>query len=399
MLNNITTKYYKEATIEHRKKYGQYMTPYDIVMASLELIKIKTFKNILEPSCGTGQFIDKIREENTKAIITGIELDKKLFDLVANKFDKKVIILNNDFLLHDFGDKKFDLIIGNPPYFELDKNNKQYDELIKSYKEYLSGRINIYTLFLKKCIDLLENNGTLEFVIPTSLLSSKYFEGIRKYIVETCNICDIKILNSNDFEDALQQTMIFVLEKLDLNKKNNGDFIIKLGDTFIFNDNYKKYNLELKDKKFIKDYNCNVKTGSIVWNQHKNSLTNDKNNNTVLVYPRNLNSEKNKLELSSNDKKKQYLDSKLYTKHPINGPIIAINRIIGIKDITLNPVLLENGNYYFENHINIIYGDIKNLKIIYESLKKPETIDFIKNIIGNTQLSKTELETMVPIIS
>jgi hypothetical protein len=196
--------------------------------------------------------------------------------------------------------------------------------------------------------------------------------------------------------------MIFVIKKINKDKeKNNGNFIIKLGDTVIFNENAEKYNLELKDKKFIKDLNCNVKTGSVVWNQHKESLTNEKKNskkeNIILVYPRNLNSKKNKLDPSSHDKKKQYLDSKKYTKHPISGPIIAINRIIGIKDITLNPVLLENGEYYFENHINTISGDLKNLKIIYEALKKPKTVDFIKNIIGNTQLSKTELETMVPI--
>jgi hypothetical protein len=196
--------------------------------------------------------------------------------------------------------------------------------------------------------------------------------------------------------------MIFGIQKLKQNEKSDNKYIIKLGNTIIFNTEYEKYNLELQNKKFIKDLNCTVKTGSVVWNQHKESLTNEKKNskkdNIELIYPRNLNSKKNKLDLSSHDKKKQYLNSKKYMKHPISGPLIAINRIIGIKDITLNPVLIKKGEYYFENHINIIYGDIKNLKIIYESLKKEETVDFIKNIIGNTQLSKTELETMVPIL-
>lgn len=402
MLSDITKEYYKEATLEHRKKLGQYMTPYDIIEASLKSIDIKKFKNILEPSCGTGQFIDKISHSNKRVKITGIEIDKKIFDIINVKFkdNKKVTIFNEDFLLFDFKDTKYDLIIGNPPYFEINKKNKiykTYNEIITKYKEYLNGRTNIYSLYLKKSIELLEEEGILLFVIPTSLLSSKYFEGIRKNIVATCNIIKIEILNSDSFEDALQQTMIFGLQKLNHNEKSDNKYIIKLGNTIIFNQDYEKYNLELQNKKFIKDLKCTVKTGSVVWNQHKHKLTNEKKDNIVLIYPRNLNSDKNELELSSHDKKKQYIDSTKYTKHPISGPLIAINRIIGIKDITLNPVLIEKGEHYFENHVNIIYGELKNLKIIYESLKKKETVDFIKNIIGNTQLSKTELETMVPL--
>lgn len=81
------------------------------------------------------------------------------------------------------------------------------------------------------------------------------------------------------------------------------------------------------------------------------------------------------------------------------GPFIIINRIIGIRDISLKPVLIENSTdkYFFENHINVITGKLEDLKIIYNSLIKPETVDFIKNVIGNTQLSKNELLYMVPI--
>ena len=95
-----------------------------------------------------------------------------------------------------------------------------------------------------------------------------------------------------------------------------------------------------------------------------------------------------------------YIDT---TSNTINLPVIAINRIIGIKQISLKPVLIQasdmNQTYYFENHINVIMGPIDTLKIIYKSLILPETIEFIKNIIGNTQLSKTELETMIPIFN
>ena len=68
-----------------------------------------------------------------------------------------------------------------------------------------------------------------------------------------------------------------------------------------------------------------------------------------MVYPRNLNSDENSIIISYHDKKKQYIDTNKYTKNTVKAPLIAINRIIGIKDITLKPVLIKTGEYYFEN--------------------------------------------------
>ena len=229
------------------------------------------------------------------------------------------------------------------------------------------------------------------FVIPTSLLTSKYFENIRKYIVTYCNINRIDILDSNNFQDALQQTMIFTLEKLGEGDMNNNMYIVKIGGTIIFNMKYNDINNIVIGKKTIKEYGCMVKTGNIVWNQVKDKLTDDMKK-TILIYPRNL--VNNKVVLSSHDTKKQYIDM---NTNIIKTPLIAINRIIGIKEISLKPVLIETGSYCFENHINVITGPLEQLNCIYSSLIKPDTINFIKSIIGNTQLSKTELETMIPI--
>ena len=57
----------------------------------------------------------------------------------------------------------------------------------------------------------------------------------------------------------------------------------------------------------------------------------------------------------------------------------------------------EKKQYFIENHINIITGDIIKLKKIYNSLKNLKTINFINEFIGNTQLSQYELENIIPI--
>jgi adenine-specific DNA-methyltransferase len=395
MYNAITTEFYSKDNLEIRKENGIYITPYSIIEKCLENKKINDL-DILEPSFGSGQFIDimcKLLDKKKSTNIVGTELNSELYLSVKNKYasNKNIQLYKDDFLTWKT-EKQFDLIIGNPPYFEMELNLEQK----KNFKDIISGRVNIYSLFIFKSITMLKPNGQLIFVIPTSLLSGKYFEKLRFYINKTCNIDDIIMLGSKDFEDALQSTMILKITKLADISKSNDNFVIKFSNTIIFSNQYKEINQLIKDKKFISDYGCDVKTGNIVWNQHKDKLFDKKKNSKYipLIYPRNL--VDNQIIFKKDDKKKQYINIE---KEPISAPFIAINRIIGIKDITLKPVFVEasTDKYFFENHINIITGKVKDLKIIYESLSKPETTNFIKNIIGNTQLSKNELLYTIPI--
>ena len=57
----------------------------------------------------------------------------------------------------------------------------------------------------------------------------------------------------------------------------------------------------------------------------------------------------------------------------------------------------DESRCFIENHVNFIKGDIYNLTKIYNSLRDSKTITFIKELIGNTQLSQYELENIIPI--
>ena len=389
--NTTTLNFYKSAKLTDRKNEGQYMTPYNIIDLALKDIKFTKDSIILEPSYGTGQFLDKIKESNYKQIY-GVEKDKTLFNLSKDTY-KDLNLFNDNYLTKKF-DTKFDFILGNPPYFEIDSSQAEK----KQFADVISGRPNIYSFFLKKGIDELKDNGELCFVIPTSLLTSKYFEKTRNYIHKFCSIVNIVKLTSDLFDDALQKTMIFHIKKC----KPDNKFIINISNTIIFSPDYIELRKFIDGKSFIKDLDCSVKTGSVVWNEFIvkypgnliNNSKSDNKDNIPLIYPRNL--KNGKITLINNDKKPQYI--KYSTKIlPIKAPVIVINRIVGSDSISLNPVLIKTGSYYFENHINVITGSLKNLKNIKKSLDDKVTIDFIKKIIGNTQLSKTELETMIPI--
>jgi len=145
-----------------------------------------------------------------------------------------------------------------------------------------------------------------------------------------------------------------------------------------------------------------VKTGTIVWNEKKEFLTNDENN-TILLYNTNItNDNKIKLTTFKNDSKFQYI----YVEGD-NQPVIVVNRGNGNASYNFKYALVElDMPFVVENHLNIIY--LSNCSMskdellvtynkIITSFENKKTKEFIKLFFGNNGLSKTELETILPI--
>ena len=123
--------------------------------------------------------------------IIGIELDVGIYNEIKDKYDNIIgdtlQLINIDFLKYK-SDKQFDLILGNPPFFmiQLDKEEK------KLYKEILNGKVNIYCLFIYKCIkEHLKDGGILAFILPTSIMNSTSYKNLRKYINDNTTILKI----------------------------------------------------------------------------------------------------------------------------------------------------------------------------------------------------------------
>ena len=91
---------------------------------------MKYITTILEPSCGSCEYILKLNNTYPDINITGIELNKTIFESITQYNSDTIQLLNNDYLIHQFN-SKFDLIIGNPPYFVMKKT-----DVDKSYYNY-----------------------------------------------------------------------------------------------------------------------------------------------------------------------------------------------------------------------------------------------------------------------
>jgi hypothetical protein len=156
---------------ENKKEIlGQYFTKIEIVEKIIDLLLIyKNFDNsvkILEPSFGTGSFI-KVLEQKGFNDIDKYEIDEELTERPFDFFDLPLT-------------KKYDLIIGNPPFTKYNlfesyyKPIKYFKKELKPWqylpvKEAKSEKIRIENAFIYKCLKHLnKNDSTIAFVLPIS---------------------------------------------------------------------------------------------------------------------------------------------------------------------------------------------------------------------------------------
>jgi len=220
------------------------------------------------------------------------------------------------------------------------------------------------------------------------LYNSSYYEPCRKYIAEHTTILAVEDLNVK-YYDTTQKTMILVIE----NSIVKPYVFERAGNTYI-TPFYKELKQLVQNTKTLKELGYAIKTGEVVWNQEKDKLS---NTGDLVIYTTNIvNNELVLNNLGSN--KKQYIQG---FKRPITkGPAILVSRGYG-NSYRFSFVVVGDIEFYGENHINVIYPTTeeakKNIHQIKDSFQNEKTADFIKYFVGNGALSKTELETILPI--
>jgi len=401
--SSITTDYLHKTDIEYRKKLGQYFTPKSVRSLLFSELPKKTRNiKILDPACGTGEFLNDAKRYFKNSELHGWEIDKNLVK-ATKKLSPESILKNIDSLTDESYDQ-FDLVIGNPPYFEFSPSIK----IKNKFKEVINGRTNIFSLFIYQGIKWLKEGGYLAFVVPPSMNNGAYFSKLRKFIIENCNIEYLHILNDPKiFHKALQSTMLLILKK----GGNKGDYLFKKNGIMIFSENPKYLKKIFKNKIALCDLDYEVKTGRLTWNQNKDLLTNNPEKSIPLIWAHNITEEGLNFPIV-NDKKPQYVKISNYDI----GPAILVNRITGtVKSSKLKAAIIPpKMKFVAENHVNVIFplenqkqGRInfwdkaKKIKLSVENianqLSSKEKVYALKSITGNTQISKNELEKLFPI--
>jgi hypothetical protein len=408
---DLSKKITKKLNKKTKQQNGIFFTPQSIIKTALDKIINKEnnkFKNILEPSCGTGEFINIISNKLEYENIDCIEYVKDIYDEIKSIYssNNKINIVNDDFLQFNTN-KKYDLIIGNPPYYVLKKT--LIDTL---YNNYYNGRPNIFIIFILKCLlNHLSNNGILCFVIPNSFLNTLWYNNTRKLIYEKYEIIDI-IHNTDDtYLETQQDTITLIIKKSSksINDviKHNKNYSLIYNNMYILNNS----NTIIKLKELLTNYNTleslgyELSIGNCVWNQNKNLLTDNKNK-TKLIYSSNIknNTIVDLIKTRDNDQKKQFIDLEGIKD---NTPLLLLNRGHGSGKYQFNYCIFEPGNktYLLENHVISIKDKsskdnkekILNYKKIINSFNNDKTKEFISLFIRNGGINTTELKNIIPI--
>lgn len=397
--SNVSYELTRKLSKNEKKENGIFFTNPNTIIKNLDILKpyMKNIKTVLEPSCGSCEFITILNKYNDNLKITGIELNKTIFDSIKIFENNNIKLLNQNFLIYK-NEINFDLIIGNPPYFVIKKN-----DVDKLYFKYFDGRPNIFILFLVKSLNLLNNGGILSFVLPKSFLNCLYYDKTRNHIFNNFKIIDI-IDCDNNYIETKQQTIIFILQKTtntDLKTINN-KFILNNNKYTIYSlqENITKLNLLYKNSSTLNKLGFKVSVGNIVWNQCKKELTNDKSK-TLLIYSSDIKNQKLEIQKYSNINKKNYIN-----KQGKNDLILVMNRGYGVGNYNFDYCLIDvDFDYLVENHLICIKYtkniNKKDLKLLYnkviKSFNNKNTQEFIKLYFGNNAINTTELCEILPI--
>ncbi len=214
-------------TESHQKLRGGFYTPPPIADFILKwAFNGTTGQDILEPSCGDGVFLNCIKNNNFEYnSITAIEFDKveakkaKSLDLPSTR------VINNDF--HKFcntSKKKFDIVIGNPPYiryqyFDKDQQNEAsmiFDRVNMKY----SKLTNAWVSFVVGASLLLKDTGKIGFVLPAELLQVSYAKPLRSFLAKSFNKINIVSFKKLVFPDIQQEVVLLLCEKNNTQEHN-----------------------------------------------------------------------------------------------------------------------------------------------------------------------------------
>ena len=194
-----------------------FYTPPIVIKAMYKVLENMGFGrgNVLEPSCGVGNFMGLI-PDGMDAKIYGVELDS-LSGRIARQLYQKNGITINGYEKTDFPDSFFDVAIGNVPfngYKLLDKRYDKYNFLIHDY-------------FFAKTLDKVRPGGVIAFITSNGTLD-KQNPSIRKYISQRADFLGAIRLPNNTFNGAGAQKVvsdIIFLQKRDRIIEKDDDWI------------------------------------------------------------------------------------------------------------------------------------------------------------------------------
>ena len=238
----LTNEYIMSMPKKERKKYGQFFTSKETARFMARLYNFDEKKRkvcVLDAGAGSGILACSVIERlETIDFIQEIELtcyenDDNVLPLLKRNLEycrenvKKKLVINvieDNYILSQYLDfnrmiggsaepKKYDLVIGNPPYMKISKDAPEAIAM----QEVCYGAPNLYFIFASMGLFNLCENGEMVYIIPRSWTSGAYFKRFREYFLKEVKLEHIHLFISRskvfDKESVLQETIIIKVRK------------------------------------------------------------------------------------------------------------------------------------------------------------------------------------------
>lgn len=144
--------------------------------------------NILEPSCGTGNFFGLLPESMQNSKLHGVEIDS-LTGRIAKQLYQKANIAIEGFEKTNLPDDHFDVVIGNVPFGEIRVNDSRYN----------AQKFLIHDYFFAKALDKVRAGGVVMFITSKGTMDKASPE-VRKYIAQRAELLGAIRLPDNTFK-------------------------------------------------------------------------------------------------------------------------------------------------------------------------------------------------------
>ena len=185
-----------------------FYTPPEVITAIYKAMEQMGFKegNLLEPSCGIGNFIGMLPDAMQDSKIYGVELDT-ISAGIAQQLYQKTTIAAQGFEETNLPDSFFDGVVGNVPFGDFKVSDKRYDK----------HKFLIHDYFFAKSLDKLRPGGVMAFVTSKGTMDKETL-AVRKYIAQRAELLGAIRLPNNTFKGNAGTEVvsdILILQKRD----------------------------------------------------------------------------------------------------------------------------------------------------------------------------------------
>ena len=167
-----------------------FYTPPVVIRAMYDALDRLGFSqgNILEPSCGTGNFFGLLPESMQNSKLHGVEIDS-LTGRIAKQLYQKANIAIEGFEKTNLPDNHFDVVLGNVPFGEIRVNDSRYN----------AQKFLIHDYFFAKALDKVRAGGVVMFITSKGTMDKASPE-VRKYIAQRAELLGAIRLPDNTFK-------------------------------------------------------------------------------------------------------------------------------------------------------------------------------------------------------